>query len=338
LLIAYKAPLISPEEFWLPAFWGLAYPYLLLINIIFVVYWMLRRRWSFLIPLIAIAIGYKQVQDFIQLTTNKNQSFKNSGIKITSYNVRAFDKFEWSKDKSTPTKMLEFLKQNQADIFCFQEFHHTKNGILSISNLKKVTGCKYVFIGSKTNGVAVFSKFPIVKSGEIKFDKGNWCNAIYADINKNNRVFRIYNLHLESNRLGGRNYAFINKSEFKADEQELQEIKDISFRLRHAFIRRAKQAEIIRGHIEKSKFPTIICGDFNDTAHSYTYHKIKGDLIDCFSEQGIGISTTYSGDFPSFRIDFILHDNKTVCSKYQRIKKKYSDHFPISTELHFIDE
>ncbi|WP_321514832.1 endonuclease/exonuclease/phosphatase family protein [Marinifilum fragile] len=338
LLISYIAPHISPEEFWLPAFWGLAYPYLLLANVIFSVYWMLRRRWSFLIPLIVILIGYGHLQDFVQINrSNKNKS-ESPSIKLMTYNVRAFDKYEWSKDKKTPNKMVELLKQNNADVYCFQEFYNTRNGLLSLYNLKKATACKYLFLSKKTNGVAIFSKYPIVQKGEIKFEKGNWCNAIYADIKKNGKIVRVYNLHLESNRLGGRNYAFINKKEFKADEEELNEIKDISFRLRHAFIRRAKQAEIIRGHVAKSPHPTIVCGDFNDTAQSYTYHKIKDGLIDCFREKGLGIGTTYSGDFPSFRIDFVLHDNKTVCHNYKRIKKKYSDHFPIITELNFVEK
>jgi endonuclease/exonuclease/phosphatase family metal-dependent hydrolase len=338
LLIAYIAPHISPEEFWLPAFWGLAYPYLLLANVIFTLYWMLRRRWSFLIPLIAILIGYGHLRDFIQINRTNIEANESASIKLMTYNVRSFDKYEWSKDKKTPNKMLELLKQNQADVYCFQEFHNTRNGLLSLYNLKKATGCKHLFIGRKANGVAFFSKYPIVKKGEINFAKDNWCNAIYADIKKDGKIVRVYNLHLESNRLGGRNYAFINKKEFKADEQELEEIKDISFKLRHAFIRRAKQAEIIRGHIDKSPYPTIVCGDFNDTAHSYTYHKIKNDFTDCFREQGIGIGTTYSGDFPSFRIDFVLHDDQTVCYKYKRIKKKHSDHFPVFTELNFVEK
>ncbi len=336
LLIAYGAPHISPEEYWLPAFWGLAYPYLLLANVVFTVYWMLRKRWSFLIPLIAILIGYGHLQDFIQISRSNTESNESASIKLMTYNVRAFDRYEWSNDKKTPGKMLELLKQNQADIYCFQEFHYTKKGLLSFSNLKKATNCKYLFLGSKTNGVALFSKYPIVNRGEISFDKDNRCNAIYADIKKDGKMVRVYNLHLESNRLGGRNYTFINKKDFKADDLELEEIKDISFRLRHAFIRRAKQAEIIRGDIEKSPYPTIVCGDFNDTAHSYAYHKIKNDFTDCFREKGLGIGTTYSGDFPSFRIDFVLHNHKIVCSNYKRIKKKYSDHFPVFTELNFV--
>ena len=336
LLVAYTAPHINPEVFWLPAFVGLAYPYLLLVNVILTVYWMLRRRWSFLIPLVVILLGYGHVQDFFQISKPGADKNEYSSMKLMTYNVRAFDKYGWTKNKKTPNNIVELLKQNRADIYCFQEFYSTKTGLLSLHNLKKATACKYLFVGKNQNCV-LFSRYPIIKKGEIKFEENNRCNAIYADIKKGDKIVRVYNLHLESNRMVSSNYDFINKKEFKADEQELEEIKDISFRLRRAFIHRAKQAGIIRNHIEKSPYPTIVCGDFNDTAHSYVYHKIKGDFTDCFREKGLGIGTTYSGDFPSFRIDFIMHDDKTVCYNYKRIKKRYSDHFPVFAKLNFVE-
>ena len=336
LLISYSAPYINPESFWLPAFWGLAYPYLLVINLLFLLYWLFRRKWSFLIPLFVIAVGYGNIKNFIQLNRSKISNSEDCTIKLMTYNVRAFDKYEWSKDPDTKTKMLQLLKEQNADIYCFQEFYYTRTGKLSLYNLKKLTNCKYMFLGEKKNGVAIFSKYPIIKKGEIVFENGNFCNAIYVDIKVDNKIIRVYNLHLESNRLGGRNYAFIKKRDFKADEKELEEIKDISFRLQHAFVKRAQQAQVIRRHIEKSPYPTLVCGDFNDTAFSYTYREIKSNLTDCFRERGSGIGTTYSGDFPSFRIDFVLHDEQFVCNKYKRIKRNYSDHFPIYTELSLV--
>lgn len=338
LLVSYSASFINPEKFCLPAFWGLAYPYLLAANFLFVIYWVFRRRWSFLIPLIVIFVGYKPLSNFIQLNNSGAKVKTESDLTLLTYNVRAFDKYQWTKDPKTPEKILQLLKEKQAGVICFQEFRYTKSGNISLRNLKNNSACKYSYIGEKKNDVAIFSQYPIVKKGEIKFSNDNRCNAIFADIKIKGKIYRIYNLHLESNRMGGKNYAFINKKEFKADEQELEEIKDISFRLKHAFKQRANQAKIIRKHISQSPHPVIVCGDFNDTAHSYSYQTIKGDFIDCFREHGSGIGTTYSGDFPSFRIDFIFHDKNSKCNYYKRIKKKYSDHFPIYVELELSKE
>ena len=40
LLFSYLAPFISPELLWYVAFLGLAYPALVIINALFVVYWL----------------------------------------------------------------------------------------------------------------------------------------------------------------------------------------------------------------------------------------------------------------------------------------------------------
>jgi endonuclease/exonuclease/phosphatase family metal-dependent hydrolase len=338
LLISYLAAHVNPANFWLPAFWGLAYPYLLVINVLFVIYWMMRRRWSFFIPLLAILIGYQSFSNFIQFNISTKSENSENSINVMSYNVRSFDIYKWTKDPKTPENIIQLTKDLEAGIICFQEFRTTKSGLLSIYNLKKKLGAKNSIRSKHGTGVTIFSKYPITHQGEISFEKGNLCSAIFADVKIGKKTLRVYNLHLESNRFIGKNYEFINKKEFKADEQELNEIKDISFRLRYAFIRRAKQAQIIRAHIDKSPHPTIVCGDFNDTPQSFTYKTLSDDFSDCFKDKGFGISTTYAGDFPSFRIDYILHDEHTICSEYQRIKKHYSDHFPIISKLSFVKE
>ncbi|WP_209319868.1 endonuclease/exonuclease/phosphatase family protein [Ancylomarina longa] len=335
LLLTYLTPYISPEKFWPIAFGGLVYPYLLGINFLFVCYWIIRKKWSFLLPLIAILIGYQHLSNFAQFNFSAKPEHPKEAIKILTYNVRSFDKYEWTKDPKTPNNILKTISESDADIICLQEFRFTLSGLLSLKNLKQKTASNAYFYSNKRNGTAIFSKYPILHKGEIRFAKGNLCDAIYTDLLIGSKTIRVYNLHLESNRLGGKNYAFINKKEFNADEQELEEIKDISTRLRQAFQRRATQARIIRNHINKSPYPIIICGDFNDTAFSYTYHTIKGKLSDSFQEKGKGISTTYTGDFPSFRIDYVLHDEHFSCLSYKRIKKEYSDHFPVFSEFKF---
>lgn len=56
-------------------------------------------------------------------------------------------------------------------------------------------------------------------------------------------------------------------------------------------------------------------------------------MIDSFIEKGRGLGNTYIGEFPSFRIDYILHspDFKTV--SYLRDTTQLSDHYPIQGKL-----
>ncbi len=332
LFIAYLSPFVSPEVITFTAFFALAYPFLLIINVIFAIYWAIRRKWTFLLPLIVILLGYNQLENFVQLHTKNNVP---ADIKIMTYNVRAFDKYKWSKKPETTKNMLQLLQKSACDIYCIQEFLPNKKGLLSIKSIQQNINCNHIAISKRQKDLAIFSKYPILFSGELQFNKNDAGYAIFADIQINSKTIRVYNLHLQSNRLSGKKYSFIHQNNFKADKKKVDEFKDIYNRLSDAFIRRAKQAEIVRYHISQSPYPVLVCGDFNDTAFSYTYRKITHKLTDTFRERGAGISITYMGDFPSFRIDFILHDKHFVCNRYRRIRKKYSDHYPVYTELSF---
>src|SRR5258707_10513800 len=58
LLISYLAPNVNPQKVWVFAFFGLAYPPLLIANLIMMAYWLLRKRWQFALSLITILLGY----------------------------------------------------------------------------------------------------------------------------------------------------------------------------------------------------------------------------------------------------------------------------------------
>ena len=69
LLMSYLAVHINPEDFALPAFFGLSYPYLLLINIILSVIWAMLLRFEALISVFVIALGF---YSFFELYTDSS--------------------------------------------------------------------------------------------------------------------------------------------------------------------------------------------------------------------------------------------------------------------------
>ena len=89
LLMSYLAVHISPGTFALPAFFGLAYPYLLLINIILAIIWLMLLRFEALISVVVIAIGFNHFSNYIQLS--KPHGDKKETFKVLSYNVRLFN-------------------------------------------------------------------------------------------------------------------------------------------------------------------------------------------------------------------------------------------------------
>ena len=94
---------------------------------------------------------------------------------------------------------------------------------------------------------------------------------------------------------------------------------------------RAKQADVITAEIAASRHPYIIvCGDFNDTAISYTHRVIAEKLDDAFTESGQGLGISYNQNKFYFRIDNILISKSLRaynCTVDRSIKD--SDHYPI---------
>jgi len=103
----------------------------------------------------------------------------------------------------------------------------------------------------------------------------------------------------------------------------------LSKSLKKGFVKRALQAQVVKGNINRSKYPVIVLGDFNDTPVSYSYRKIRKGLNDSFVNSGYGAGFTYRGNYPPNRIDYILYDDSLVNSFFEIKKVKYSDHYPI---------
>lgn len=281
------------------------------------------------------------MSEFIQIkfNTNTKDAETASSIKIISYNVRLFNLYDWADNKNANTEIIDFIKSENPDLIFLQEFATKTEENFSekiINDKLHTTPYRHIVQTFKNQsysyGIATYSKYPIINKGTIKYD--NTANVtIYSDLLINNDTIRVFNNHLQSIRFDYNNYRFIANSKSYTDEARLKEIKDISFRLKDAFIKRARQAEILHNHIEQSPYPVIVCGDFNDTPVSYTYQKIQGNLKDAFITSGKGFGNTYIGRFPSYRIDFILYSPVFYSVSYNSPRVKLSDHYPVCARL-----
>ncbi|MCX6326217.1 MAG: endonuclease/exonuclease/phosphatase family protein [Bacteroidia bacterium] len=333
LLMSYLAVHISPGDFALPAFFGLAYPYLLLINIILAIIWVMLLKFEALISVVVIAIGFTHFSNYIKLSKPKGD--KTNTFKVVSYNLHLFNYFENKNNTSSEKKVLEFLKAQKPDILCLQEFFGLGNPAQKEIEVKTALGGKYYshmkVLGSGKNrfyGIATFSKYPIIRKGEI-IHPGSSSLSIYTDVLIGKDTFRIYNNHLQSFRLKRMERSFLEELTYPDDKETLDEVKSLSVSLKKGFIRRSLQAQVVKDHVNRSPFPVIVAGDFNDTPVSYSYRKIRKGLNDSFVNSGYGAGFTYKGNYPPNRIDYILYDNALINSYFEIIKVRYSDHYPI---------
>lgn len=156
--------------------------------------------------------------------------------------------------------------------------------------------------------------------------------AIYTDVLIGGDTVRIFNIHLQSYKIDPRKYAIIESPGID-DERDLKEMREIGSKLKRAFQFRAGQVREIREIIEKTHYPVIICGDFNDTPVSYAYQQILGDRNDAFVKAGSGFGRTYIGKLPSFRIDNIFYSDDFKAYNFKTVGFRMSDHLPVSCKL-----
>jgi endonuclease/exonuclease/phosphatase family metal-dependent hydrolase len=332
LLLAYLSIFIDPSFTAFPAFFGLAYPYIVAANIVMVLIWLAFRKWYLLISVCAIAVGFGYMHNFIRFTNHGTEVHHD--LKVMSYNVRLFNFYEES-ERDTHRKMLQLLRKEDPGILCLQEYFVRGDPAAGEQKLKDGLGgnlqthFKLLKSGpSSRYGIATISRYPIIYRGDI-IHPGSSSLTIFTDVVVDTDTFRIYNNHLQSFRLRRVQRTLLNDIAGEEQGGSMDNIAGLYRSLRLGFASRAAQVDRVRRHIETSPYPVIVTGDFNDTPVSYTYHRIRHGLKDAFVEAGYGAGFTYRGKYPPNRIDYILYNEDIECSDFDIVKVKYSDHYPV---------
>ncbi|MCF8235773.1 MAG: endonuclease/exonuclease/phosphatase family protein [Bacteroidales bacterium] len=343
LILAYLANYINPALWSLPALFGLAYPYILILNLIFVLFWIIFRKYYFLGSLLIIVAGWGFMSRFYQFDSSKAAT-DDISFKLLSFNVHNLTENNSKKLSDQKNKIFQYVQDQKADITCLQEFFSFgKNYYYPLVFLKEQLGAENYYFQSyfkpsrsKIVGMAIFSKLPRVDRGILCHDStrkfGIWANFIFRE-----DTFRVYNIHLESLYLSRQDYDLVTGEHIRVDKNRsfLSYSLHIMSKLRKAYRKRSMQVEVVREHIENCSYPVIICGDFNDTPLSYAYHQLSKNLKDAFIESGSGAGKTFRSKLPFFRIDYILHDPDFQSGNFQKEQFEISDHFPVSCKLSF---
>ncbi|WP_298499977.1 endonuclease/exonuclease/phosphatase family protein [uncultured Algibacter sp.] len=269
-----------------------------------------------MLSLVILLIGYFSFGSLYKFTSSNNIESPHN-FKVMNYNVRLFNLYEWIPEKGIETKIVDFLKTESPDVLSVQEYHPHKNIDLSFFKYKfeKLSGKKTKY------GQAIFSKFPIINSGSVEFPH-TANNAIFADIVKGADTIRVYNIHLQSLRLNT-----------KVENLKKEDSERLFKRIGNTFKMQQLQTELFLKHKKECNYKMVICGDFNNTAFSYVYRQIKGDLNDTFKEAGNGFGRSYDFKFFPVRIDFIFADEAFNVNGFKAFNNHYSDHYPIMTTL-----
>jgi Metal-dependent hydrolase len=301
---------------------SLVVPISVLVNAIFVLYWLLRRKRNFLLSAFLLILWYLFLGSFYKFSNGPQANPKGDGaLSIMSFNARSFNDLRQMDIENVDSLIYNFVTQKDPDIVCFQETFYGMKANNALSQYKY----KFVdFIYGKHRGKviqSIYSKYPIINIDSISFP-GSANNAIYADILFLKDTVRVYNIHLQSFRI------IPGLTTIKNEESS-----KLFARSKKVMLKQYEQANLIRKNMEQTHYKKIVVGDFNNTQYSNVYLIIKGDMNDSYFEKGKGFGRTYDLlKFP-IRIDYILSDPKFEVLSHQNFNQKLSDHFPVMATL-----
>ena len=342
LVLVYFASITAPDSFPYLVPFTFFYPYLLILNSIFILVWLFVKWKMVFLPLIFIIIGFPLILRLVPVKAYLNKSdIDKTDFKILSYNVQLFGLYNWQERNKIKQNMFQFIEALEPDIACFQEYFWSSNNFFpTTDSLIEILQTPYHYKATATDsiktqyfGIATFSKYPIINTGSIKFEKTHNL-IIFTDIVLNEDTVRLFNCHLQSMYFSEENYEEIN--ELNIEQMRKGQIKGIFPLLKKiskSSVRRSEQVRTLAEHIKQSPYPVIVCGDFNDNPFSYTYKLASKNLKDSYSNASKKAGYTWKRGIVAQRIDFILYPDSYLCTGHEVHHSNYSDHFPIVAYL-----
>lgn len=336
LLMSYLAPGTNPLDFMLIAILGFGYLPLVIANLLFILYWLVRKRILMSISAVCLLLGFSFVSSFYGFHKAQTLAKKDSAesLRIMHYNVREFKGIDRFTGELIESEVLDIAADVQPDIIDLVEYRQRKTNRDSVRNsLLGIVRSNNYFIKafkvtrSDSTGNAIFSKYPIINSGVIDTGETLSTKAIFADLKYKGKTIRVYCIHLAAVVIKGR-----EKGKYLKGDVGIDEFSTILGKASGAFVSRSYQVAKIKQHIEKCPYPYIITGDFNDTPISYAVNELGDGLKNAFIEKGSGFQTTYFSGFP-LQIDYIMASRQFDVLSYIAINKKLSDHKPVISDL-----
>ncbi|HEY0039244.1 MAG TPA: endonuclease/exonuclease/phosphatase family protein [Flavisolibacter sp.] len=345
-LLACLAPELDPVQWWFISLLGLGFGFILITLVAFIFFWLVFKPRLMLISLLPMLIGFQSIALFFGVNTTQKFNYqKNSNVlRVAQWNVARFIEWKRNNNKGSQTrlKMMDQIKEQNADVLCMQEFFTSTDSVYynNLNHVMHELGYPYFYYAWTNDGDlqwfgnAIFSKHPIVDSGKTHFPHSKFPETLlHADIKFGKDTIRVYTTHLQS--LNFKKEDYENVEEIKEKQKDIiKNSKGIFGKVRRAMVVRKEQANIIKELLSNDPYPYILTGDFNDVPNSYAYTTIKGNqLQDVFLKKGFGIGRTFNAISPTLRIDYIFTTKDFEINQFNRIVRDFSDHYMLVADV-----
>ncbi len=332
-VVALMSPYVDPAKNWLYAFFALVFPWLYGANFLILVYWLIRllfkrkNRWlSIVFPIAILVWGWFTPARLYQFNFFAQAAPKQKVLHLMSYNTHDLRGFR-GKNNKLEKDFQHFLSENNPDILLCQETNRTVAKYLADSlHFYHTANTTKISVGT-----TIISRFPIVNFQMQRFYKtGN--SYTWADIAIKGDTIRFFSLHLQSNAISVQTKK-LSKNPSLKDRKTWFRIRRIFALYRMTAKQRTAQAMEVKQLAQKSPFPVVFAGDFNDPPLSNSYHILSENKTDSFTERGKGAGTTYPGMALNLRIDYVLVPNSFKVLSHKVRQVPFSDHYPIVVDV-----
>ena len=325
---------IHPADHPLVSTLGMAFPILLVINMAFLLFWLIFKWTRAWIPVVGYVFAYVPIS--IYMPINASTTHPDEALKLVSYNVCSFGgnyKYEQGFEK-----VRDYLIDEKADIVCLQEdndswrrycFKQFEEHGLAYNDT--IVLCHDAM---RFNCLGIHTRFPIIRRERIDYPtaSNNGSAAWWLQVDGDTLI--VVNNHFESCHLNQEDraqYRQLLKGEIARDSVRA-ESQLLMVKLAEANAKRSEQIETVCDYVDQylGRYPVIVCGDFNDNPISFSRHMMAKRLRDCFVETGRGIGLSYNQKAFSFRIDHIFCSSDiTPYECFVDSKMDASDHYPM---------
>ena len=331
LIVVGYSDRLDPTDHPLLAILGLAMPYVLALNIAFLIFWLIASPRYALVPLAGLLISYVPVRAYCPINIPHDPPA--DALKIMTYNVQRLDSVD--RDSATgivtSIRAVDYIVKSQADIVCLQELWPGDE------QNEELRQC-YPYIEGvrrRPSGqvLAVLSRYPILHKTLIPYDdNGDGAGAFWIDINGDTII--VVTCHLRSNELSMNERKQVDSLLYGKNDIAEARNKSRTFvhKLMDTSMERAPQVDSIArfvGHYMRRR-SVIVCGDFNSCPNAYPRTHLARRLTDCFETSGNGISWPYNQNHIYVRMDHMLctPDLEPFGCRVDN-KIAASDHYPL---------
>lgn len=335
---------LHPEIYRGITFLAIGFPFLFIIALIWcllAIGFFYRGKWWILLLLLPGSINLSYTYP-LRINAVFDSSKNKNSLRVLSWNV---NEFLFSKPGSNAwvheqELMLNFIKNSDADVLCFQDYiispgYAERDVTRFISDSLGYRHFIFTMDGIDY-GTIIFSKHPIINSGSKKYPlKIHPESLAFADIRFQEQTIRIFTSHFRSmflhyNKLSP---SILGNLKYVKEDTAILFNTNIPERLEYFDRVHAKQAAMVKQMFKETRLPYIFCADLNAVPSSYVYQQLRKETKDAFLEAGAGLKGTYRSAKSLLRIDVILTSKNLRTDQFFSPSLELSDHYPLVADI-----